>query len=108
MRNNIPKDPNPALTQIAISSEMRSLMREKIEIAQALYRDEVAHRTGNLARSARVETFIGGPKSDRWIGHLIVEATYAASHEFGTDDGDERITAAAHDLNRVLNQLAAT
>ncbi|WP_280393044.1 hypothetical protein [Nocardia wallacei] len=104
MKNNIPV-PNPAITKILVSPEMRSLMFERAEIAQALYREIVAKRTGRLARSARVETFIGGKKNDRWQSRLIVEESYAASHEFGTDDGNEGIVAGAHDLNVVLNTL---
>lgn len=104
MKHNIPA-PNPAVGAILVSPEMRSLMFERGEMAQALYREIVAKRTGRLARSARVETFIGGKKNDRWQTRLIVDAPYAASHEFGTDDGDEGITAGVHDLNVVLNAL---
>lgn len=110
MRHNIPAPPvrdNPAVTALLKSSEMRALMFERGEIAQAIYQEIVAKRTGRLARSARVETFLGGDRrpNDRWCARLIVTATYAASHEYGTDDGDEDIRAGAHDLNVVLNQL---
>ncbi|WP_228002141.1 hypothetical protein [Nocardia australiensis] len=104
MQNNIPA-PNPAVGGILKSGEMRSLMFERGEVAQALYREIVAKRTGRLARSARVETFIGGSRGDRWCSRLIVEAPYAASHEYGTDDGNTGIQVGAHDLNIVLNQL---
>lgn len=110
MRNNIrswPADSNPAVRALLLSSEMRALMFERGEMAQAIYRDIVAKRTGRLARSARVETFKGGTRrgQDRWCARVIVEASYAASHEYGVDDGDTHILAAAHDLNIVLNQL---
>lgn len=104
---NIPA-PNQALGAILMGSPMRRLMQEKTEIAQAFYVDEVTKRTGQLARAARVETFVGGLRNDRWCGRLIVDsqqAEYAASHEYGVDDGDARVTAGAHDLNMVLNMM---
>ncbi|NEW33840.1 hypothetical protein GV791_14880 [Nocardia cyriacigeorgica] len=104
MQHNIPTNSNPAIAALLKSPEMRSLMLERAEIAQALYREIVAKRTGRLARSARVETFIGGRRNDRWCARLIVDASYAASHEYGTDDGSG-VRAGAHDLNQVLNQL---
>lgn len=107
MENDIPAYPNHAVLGIMKSAQMRSLMFERAEIAQAIYTDTVSKRTGRLARSARVETFIGGKANDRWCGRLIVgEATqYGLAHEFGYDDGDEGIGAAYHDLNEVLNML---
>lgn len=104
---NIPY-PNQALGAILMGSPMRRLMQERTEVAQAIYVDEVTKRTGQLARAARVETFVGGLRHDRWCGRLVVDAQlaeYAASHEFGTDDGDAHITAGAHDLNVVLNMM---
>jgi hypothetical protein len=107
MENNIPAYPNHAVLGIMRSAQMRSLMFERAEIAQAIYTDVVSKRTGRLARSARVETFIGGKAKDRWCGRLIVgEGTsYGLAHEFGYDDGDEGIGAAYNDLNTVLNML---
>lgn len=100
---NIPV-PNPALSAILKSDEVRSLVREKAEIAQAIYRGLVAKRSGRLARSARVQTF---EDDGRWKGRLIVDAPYAASHEYGTGrTGGRPIQRAAHDLNRVLNAMA--
>lgn len=116
MRNHIPyrdaggAGSNPAIAGILLSSQMRALMFERAEIAQAIYRDIVAKRTGRLARSARVETFRGGRLNDRWKSRLIVggsEAPYGLAHEYGFDDGDTRIGAAARDLNRVLNMLGS-
>lgn len=102
MRNNIPS-PNPAIRAILLSSQIQTLMRERGEAAQAIYRSIVAKRTGRLAGSARVEVQIGGRRNDRWTARLIVDAPYAASHEYGTTGGSQ--LSAAHDLNRVLNQL---
>lgn len=105
MKNNIPGYPNPALTAIAVSSEMRSLIDGRGQVAKAIYQQIVAKRTGRLARSARVDTFIGGRKNDRWVSRLTVggeEAGYAASHEFGTER-----RSGFHDLNVVLNQLGS-
>lgn len=112
MRNNIPSGPgrNPAIREILLSDRMRSLMRIRAGVAQDLYQGIVAKRTGALAASARIETFIGGKLNDRWCGRLIVgePIAYGAAHEFGTDNGDERIVAGARDLNQVLNMLAGS
>lgn len=99
---NVP-DPNPFITDWLVSAECRSLMFEKAEIAEAIYREVVAKRTGRLAASTHVTTEIEG---DRWIAMMTVLAPYAASHEFGTDDGDERIVAGHHELNHVLDLMA--
>ena len=122
MRNNIPYRPeggagtgNPALAQIAVSSQMRSVVLEAAEIAQAIYRDSVSKRTGRLAQSARVETAKGGRLKDRWIGRLSVggtEAPHGLGHEFGWDVTNKagtvvRSVPGAHDLNYVLNVLGA-
>lgn len=106
MKNKVPK-PNPAITAALRSPEMRSLVAGRAEAAKAIYQEIVSKRTGRLARSARIETFIGGAKNDRWIGRLIVEAPYSASHEFGTGDGGEHVRAGFHDLNVVLNRLGS-
>ncbi|MBF6301169.1 hypothetical protein IU459_27025 [Nocardia amamiensis] len=119
MRHNIPyrdaagAGSNPAIAGLLLSAQMRSLMFEVAEIAQAIYRDEVSQRTGRLARSARVETFRGGRLKDRWKSRLVIggsEAPHGLSHEFGYEihDDDGNVTAVvggAHDLNQVLNRL---
>lgn len=107
MRNNIPV-PNPAVTQILKSTRMQQLVAERAERAQVLYQQIVAKRTRTLAGSAHVETYIGGRTGDRWCARLTVgdvAAYYAASHEYGTDNGDLRIQAGARDLNVVLNAM---
>ncbi|MGV9818421.1 hypothetical protein [Nocardia xishanensis] len=119
MRHNIPyrdasgSGSNPAIAGLLLSSQMRSLMYERAEIAQALYREIVSKRSGRLARSARVETFRGGRMKDRWKSRLIIggsEAPHGLAHEFGFDVHDENgavtaTIAGAHDLNAVLNAL---
>jgi hypothetical protein len=121
-------DPNPALTAVLRGERMRSIVFEIGEIAHVLYVDQVAKRTGMLAASAHVSTEIGGVDQDRWIGVLTVGGNgvdYAATHEFGrqadvegpqpeSTDGvhnlDDRVRTgghhAAHDLNRVLEELS--
>lgn len=102
---NIPFDPNPFIVEWLVSPRCRSIVFEAAELYQALYREIVSKRTGALARSARVST---GLEVDRWVGHMEVgsaTAFYGASHEFGTDDGDEHITAGHHDLNTILDAM---
>lgn len=105
--------PNPALGEILKSSEMRSLVQQKAEIAQALYREEVRKRTGTLARSARVETYLGGTRGDRWVSEMIIDAPHALAHEdgVGIHAGSAAkprggVRAAADDLNTVLNLMS--
>lgn len=119
---NVPYDPNPFITQWLAGPVCRSMVFESAELYQALYRDIVAKRTGNLAKSARVST---GFEDGRWVGILQVgdaTAYYAASHEFGTT-GDEHtqpsrtastarevfheVHRGAHDLNKILNLMGA-
>lgn len=99
--------PNPFLTQWLVGPECKRLVESTTHTAEMLFQAEVAKRSGDLARSSRVEMVIGGKKADRWEGHLTVGngLDYGAAHEFGTDDGDENIQAGAHDLTVVLNQL---
>lgn len=98
--------PNPFITEWLVSARCRAILFESGELYEALYREVVAKRTGTLARSTHVSTDI---ENGRWTATLAVgsaEAYYAASHEYGTDDGDEHITAAAHDLNAILDAMA--
>lgn len=119
--------PNPALTAVLTGARMRSIVFEVAEIAHALYVDQVAKRTGRLAASAHASTEIGGVDHDRWTGVLTVGGSgvdYALPHEFGTrrevqgpaqesiggvHNLDDRVVTgghhAAHDLNRVLEEL---
>lgn len=99
--------PNQALSALMLSERMRGIVAEVANNAQFLYQSEVAKRTGLLAASAHSGTEVGGKRHDRWIGELQVgglgplgTVEYAASHEFGTSS-----QKAAHDLNRVLEQL---
>lgn len=105
MQNNIPS-PNPFIREWLKGPECKAIVGRQGNRALEIYRDIVAKRTGELAGSATVDTHIGGKRNDRWVSTLTVRAPYAASHEFGTDDGDEHIAAGAHDLNVVLNALA--
>lgn len=119
--------PNPAITAVLRGERVRSIVFEIAELAHVLYVEQVAKRTGQLAASAHVSTEIGGVEQDRWVGVLTVGGRgvdYAASHEFGTQadvegpvqesaDGvhnlDDVVRTgghhAAHDLNRVLEEL---
>lgn len=90
--------PNPFITQWLVGARCRSIVFEVGELYEALYREVVAKRTGRLAASTHVFT---GIEDGRWVGHMTVTAPYAASHEWGVDDGAERITAGAHDLTAI-------
>ncbi|WP_072814279.1 hypothetical protein [Rhodococcus zopfii] len=91
-------NPN-GLAGLMLDPKMRQLVRERAEIAKALYQARVAKRTGVLAREVRVVTYIGGP-TPRWCARVIAHAPHAASHEFGADG-----RPGAHDWPAVLAQL---
>lgn len=102
---HIPYDPNPFIAEWLVSPRCRSIVFESAELYRALYQEVVAKRTGTLAQSAHIST---GLENGRWVGMLEVgssTAYYAASHEFGTDDGDERIVAGHRDLNTILDLM---
>lgn len=71
MDNNIPS-PNRALAGILVDAPMRRLVQEKAEGKLAVYRGLAHRRTGRTARAARVETFMGGRKKDRWCARVVV------------------------------------
>lgn len=96
--------PNPFITEWLASAECRSMMFESAELYEALYREVVAKRTGQLARSTHVSTEV---EDGRWVGVLAVTASYAASHEYGTGrTNPEHNLPPAHDLNTILDMMA--
>lgn len=104
---NVPS-PNPFITEWMAGPICRSIMFESAELYEALYREIVAKRTGELARSTHVST---GLEGGRWTGILdvgFVGAPYAASHEYGTGrtNPDEALPA-AHDLNTILDMMGS-
>lgn len=66
------------------SPEFRAMLHAKGRLVQAGYRQRVAKRSGELARSVSTSTHLGGVKNDRLVETVTVSASYAASHEFGT------------------------
>ena len=66
-----------------------------------LYQAIVSKRSGELARSAKARTRISG---DRYVGVVEVEASYAASHEFGHDQRGVRRDG-FDELREVLKNL---
>ena len=111
---NIYPAPNPAVSAILIGDYVRGIVRDIGYLGEALYREEVAKRTGALARATHVGTELGGTYHDRWIAVLTVgggaAADYDLAHEFGANvvvDGDVvGGYPGAHDLNQVLEILS--
>lgn len=104
---NVPS-PNPFLADWLRGPTCRAIVYEALELYEALYREVVAKQTGRLARSTHLST---GIERGRWVGTMVVgndNVHYAASHEFGTGRYNP-LTAlpAAHDLETVLNMMAA-
>lgn len=102
---NVPA-PNPFVTRWLKGPEAKKLVTRQANRALAIYRTIVAKRTGELAASAHVVTRLGGIKNDRWQAHVVVEAPYAASHEYGTGRTDPSYALPpAHDLDKVIDAL---
>lgn len=113
---DIPR-PNEALAGVLLSNEIRSSVHDVGQLGEALYREDVAKRTGRLAAATHVSTEVGGVRNDRWIGVLEVGGLgaggtvfYALAHEFGVGDHPESREdvpdqPAAEDLQRVLELL---
>jgi hypothetical protein len=112
-------EPNKGLGEWLLSEDCRSPCLQVAELMQALYREDVAKRTGRLAASAHASTEIGGHRHDRHIGVLTVGGLgagetvfYALAHEFGVGKHPgsregEPVQPAADDLQRVLEMVIA-
>ena len=81
--------------------ECKRLVESKANEAMLLYQAIVSKRSGELARSAKARTRISG---DRYVGVVEVEASYAASHEFGHDQRGVRRDG-FDELREVLKNL---
>lgn len=107
---NIPK-PNPAVAAAKKSAQMQAIMSHLANTAMLLYQAKVAKRSGELARSARATTEIGGKRHDMWVGVLTVGTDHGLPHEFGADvplfgdKEDSHRQKASRDLNFVLENL---
>ena len=101
--------PNPALTEILVSSKLQAITAEWTARVMANYASRIGARpnaTGHLLSTVRAEVFIGGYKSDRWIGQITVGAEYASADEFGRSDPAEgqndSTYEGSHDLREAL------
>ncbi|AVJ50229.1 neck protein [Mycobacterium phage Mendokysei] len=110
---NIP-EPNPAVAAVKMSPRMRGILEHIGHTAVLLYQARVAKRTRRLALSARATVEVAGARHDTLAGVVTVGghgAGYALPHEFGADvplfgdHEEEHEQPAAHDLNRVLEEL---
>lgn len=113
--------PNPALAATLRGDHIRAILHEIGDgVALPLYHSIVHKRTGRLDASAEFHTEIGGIDHDRWVGVMSVGGgplvDYELPHEFGHGnhlrsvhnlDGGNNIEQAAHDLNRVLEELGS-
>lgn len=107
---NVPARPNRFITEWLISPECRALVFLTGELYEALYREQVAKRTGELAASTHVST---GVETDRWVGTMAIGvggAPYGVSEEFGAGihAGSTHLhyQPAAHDLDTILDLMS--
>ncbi|QNJ56829.1 hypothetical protein SEA_REINDEER_19 [Mycobacterium phage Reindeer] len=87
-------EPNPALSEILIGPELHALTADYTARVVADYVTRVSGRSDpespeSLAGSVSAEVFIGGYKTDRWIGEIVVGVEYALADEFGRHDPAE-------------------
>lgn len=107
------EEPNPALTEILIDGRVRDVVYEytaRVTVnyltrlwSRKHYRDD---HVGELEAGVRPEVFIGGYKSDRWIGEVVSEAVYAMADEEGrhtpAPGQNHSVTQGHHDLAGAL------
>lgn len=100
--------PNPALTHILLSSELRALCLLYATHGAQLYQARVHKDTGELAdaTTATVGT-LHTQYGERYVGEVIVASDHFLPHEEGwTDEHTGETFAGAHDMNAVLHQMA--
>ena len=105
-------EPNPALTEILMGPRLQAITAEWTAKVVTGYLTRLEGRGaggGPLAGSVRAEVFIGGYKTDRWVGQIVVGGggvTYAAADEFGRSnpvEGQNNSTyEGSHDLREAL------
>lgn len=108
MQSTIDPPPNPALTHILMSSELRALCLLYATHAAQLYQARVHKDTGELAAAttATVGT-LHTQYGERYVGEVIVASDHFLPHEEGwTDPETGQHYDGAHDMNAVLHQMA--
>lgn len=88
MKADIPDNPNEFLVAFFVSPQWIRVGREVSQHVLGIWQARVAHLTGALAASGRIEPSLGGEAHDRVVFDIIVgEGTprggYGASHNFG-------------------------
>lgn len=107
------EEPNPALAEILLGSGVRDLSYEYTARVTANYLTRLGARKhiddrhiGGLEGAVRPEVYIGGYKSDRWIGEVNVDIEYAMTDEMGRHtpaEGQRGSTyEGSHDLSGAL------
>lgn len=100
--------PNPALTHLLLSSELRALCLLYATRAAQLYQARVHKDTGDLAAATRASVgTLHTRYGERYVGEVTVESDHFLPHEEGwTDEQTGEHFAGAHDMNAVLHQMA--
>ncbi|ASR75872.1 neck protein [Mycobacterium phage Aziz] len=107
------KESNPAFAEILMSTRVQTITAEWTAQVMSTYIGRIAPRSDpgspqSLAGSVRAEVYVGGFKSDRWVGEISVESPYAAADEFGRHspaEGQNNSTyEGSHDLRESLYQ----
>ncbi|WP_227979982.1 hypothetical protein [Nocardia spumae] len=102
---NVPS-PNPFITQWLLGAECRSAVYQAGELAEALYRQIAAKRSGRMVASTHIST---GIESGRWVSHMAVTVPYAAAQIFGAGNHPgsthTHFQRASRDLNQVLDMM---
>jgi hypothetical protein len=98
---NVPA-PNPFLTQWLVGPECRSAVHEAGVMAEAIYRELAAKRTGRMAASTHVTTEI---ENGRWVSLMTVTVPYAAPEEFGAGQHPGSTHRHFQDASRTLNEV---
>ncbi|SHX07190.1 Uncharacterised protein [Mycobacteroides abscessus subsp. abscessus] len=91
------KDPNPALAEILVGTRLHALTGEyttKVAVnyvtsLEARPKQTSDRHPGAMSNAVSAEVFIGGYKTDRWIGQITVGVQYALADEMGRKNPTE-------------------
>lgn len=99
--------PNPALSEILLSTKTRDLTTEWSAKVIATYMTKLAARKSHrdhgtdphLEQTVDVLVYVGGYDNDRWVGEITQHSIYALADEWGRDfpsDGQHGSTTEGH------------
>lgn len=80
--------PNPAIAEFLLGDRLKAVVAEYTARVMTTYISRVEgrkkYKSGNeLENSVRGDIFLGGFRTDRWVGQVVSTVEYAAADELG-------------------------